>query len=418
MARIVDGFDRFGNPEGRAFDLGGGDEDRVQGERVLFYTCKLSSGVFGAFAEQEMRTLMAERGLHLDIRHAPPSGGCPLDAQLLAGYTQLWIVSGDRPTLSDQQVQMIVSYVRSGNGLAIWADNEPLYADANLLARALTGSSFSGNRPADQVMVPGPPDTAGRFVEHQLTQGVNNLYEGITICTIDPVPGVTILGKSHDGQRCLGCFEAEGQRVVLDTGFTKLYRDYYHKSAGLGRYLSNIAFWLARGSRGVEYELLSSGRSEIASLKKGEKSKEYRFDVSQASVATCIVQWDGKATLGATVRAPDGTVAARGSSPSSPLRVTVPTPAPGTWACTVEGIDVPPVGVMYAAKVALETPGSNSGTGRRPVASGKADVSPPANPPRRSIPVNPPAARRRPPQDDAPPTRPSIPLRPRTPPKP
>jgi uncharacterized protein YegL len=373
MARIAGGFDRFGNPEGRAFDLGGGDEDRVRGESVLLYTCKPSAGAFGAFAEQEMRILMAERGLRLDILHAPPSGGCPLDAQLLAGYTQLWIISSDRPTLSGQQVQMIVSYVRSGNGLAIWADNEPYYADANLLARALTGSSFSGNRPGDKVMVPGPPDTAGRFVEHQLTQGVNNLYEGITICTIDPVPGITILGRSHDGQRCLGCFEREGQRVVLDAGFTKLYSMYYHKSAGLGRYLSNIAFWLARGSRGVEYELLSPGRSEIASVKKGETSKEYRFAVSGAAAATCIVQWDGKATLGVTVRAPDGSVAGRGSSPSSPLKVTVLTPTPGTWTCTVEGLDVPPAGMTYAAKVALEIPGSHSGTGR-PATPGKGRV--------------------------------------------
>ena len=87
MARIAGGFDRFGNPEGRAFDLGGGDEDRVRGESILLYICKISDGVF---AEQEMRSLMAERGLQLDIRHAPAFGGCTLDAQLLAGYTQLW----------------------------------------------------------------------------------------------------------------------------------------------------------------------------------------------------------------------------------------------------------------------------------------------------------------------------------------
>jgi hypothetical protein len=413
MARIADGFDRFGNPEGRAFDLGGGDEDRVRGESILLYTCKLAHGAFGEFAEQEMRTLMAERGLQLDIRH-----GCPLDAQLLAGYTQLWIISGDRPTLSGQQVQMIVSYVRNGNGLAIWADNEPLYADANLLARALTGSSFSGNRMADQVMVPGPPDTAGRFVEHQLTQGVNNLYEGITICTIDPVPGITILGRSHDGQRCIGCFEREGQRVVLDTGWTKLYREFYHKSAGLGRYLSNIAFWLARGSRGVQYQLLSPGRSEIASVKKGERSKEYRFDVSEALAATCIVQWDGQATLGVTVRAPDGSIAGRGSSPSSPLKVTVRTPTPGTWACTVEGIDAPPAGMTYAAKVALEIPSSPSGTGRDPVVPGKADARPPTNAPRQSIPVIPPAEPRPRPQASEPPQRPSIPVTPPAEPRP
>ena len=409
MGRIADGFDQFGNPEGRAFDLGGGDEDRVRGERILLYICPVPDGVY---AEQEMRTLMAERGLRLDIRHAPASGRCTLDAQLLASYTQLWYLSGDRPTLSGQQVQMIVDYVGSGNGLAIWADNEPYYADANLLARALTESSFSGCLQGEQVLVPGLPDTAGRFVEHQLTQGVNNLYEGHTIPTIDPGPGVTILGTSHDGQRCIGCFEREGQRVVLDAGFTKLYSLFFHKSAGLGRYLSNIAFWLARGSRGVEYELLSPGRSEIASVKKGHKSKEYLFDVSEAAAATCIVQWDGKATLGVTVRAPDGSVAGRGSSPTSPLRVTVLTPTPGTWTCTVEGLDVPPAGIMYAAKVALEIPSSPSGTGRRPVVPSDVGVHPPANRPRQSIPVNPPVAARPRPQAPAPPLRPSIPVTP------
>jgi hypothetical protein len=415
MARIADGFDRFGNPEGRAFDLGGGDEDRIRGESILLYICPVPDGVY---AEQEMQALMAERGLHLDIRHAPAYGGCTLDARLLAGYSQLWYISGDTPTLSDQQVQMIVDYVRSGNGLAIWADNEPYYADANLLARALTGSSFSGYLQGGQVMVPGPPDTAGRFVEHQLTLGVNNLYEGITIPTIDPGTGVTILGKSHDGQRNFGCFEREGQRVVLDAGFTKLYSMYYHESAGLGRYLSNIAFWLARGSRGVQYQLLSPGRSEIASVKKGEKSKEYRFDVSEAAAATCIVQWEGRATLGVTVRAPDGSLAGRGSSPTSPLRVTVPTPTAGTWACTVEGVDVPPAGMTYAAKVALEIPSDHSGSGRRPVAPRGLDVHPPTNAPRQSIPVNPSATPRPRPQASPPSARPSIPVTPHTPPKP
>jgi hypothetical protein len=209
MSRISEGFDEFGNPRGRAFDLGGGDEARIRGEKILFYVCPVSDG---DFAEQELKTLMAERGLRLDVVHAP-GGGCSLTAQQLAGYTQLWYVSGETPTLSPQQVQMIVKYVHDGNGLAIWADNEPFYADANLLAKPLIGTRFSGNRDADEVMVPGARLAPGRFVEHQLTQGVNNLYEGITICTIERAEGVTVLGQSHDGQLCFGCFEAEGRRI-------------------------------------------------------------------------------------------------------------------------------------------------------------------------------------------------------------
>ncbi|HZO64489.1 MAG TPA: hypothetical protein VFB74_05765 [Kribbellaceae bacterium] len=351
MPRLSEEFDEFGNPRGRAFDLGGGDEVRVRGERILFYACSIPDG---RFAESQLRKVMAERDLQLDVLHAPGNGPCSLTEQLLARYTQLWYVSGQTPTLSGQQVQAIVKFVQNGNGLAIWADNEPFFADANLLAQALIGTSFSGNRQADQIMVPGGKLAPGRFVEHPLTQGVNNLYEGITICTIQPAPGVTILGQSHDGQLCFGCLEREGQRIVLETGFTKLYDRMFNRSAGLGRYLSNIAFWLARGSRGVEYQLLTPGRERIETITKGASSKDYQFTVAKSTVVTCILQWDGKATLQLTVRAPDGGIARRDQSRRSPLRVQVPTRTPGTWVAQVNGIDVVSDRVPYVVTLLYE----------------------------------------------------------------
>lgn len=153
MKRKAEGFDEFGNPQGRAFDLGGGDEDRIRGERILFYQCFVPDG---PVAEAELRRMMAERGLEMDIRHAPRGGACDLSPELLSRYSQLWYLSGSEPTLSPQQVRMVADYVRQGNGLAIWADNEPFYADANLLSQALIGSSFSGNKVADKVMCPAP----------------------------------------------------------------------------------------------------------------------------------------------------------------------------------------------------------------------------------------------------------------------
>lgn len=250
---------------------------------------------------------------------------------------------------------MIANYVRNGNGLAIWADNDPLYADANLLAGALIGSNFSGNRDADRIMEPGPEAKPGCFVEHPLTQGVNNLYEGITICTITPGPGVTILGQSHDGQLCVGCYEDDSQRIVLDTGFTKLYNGYFHKSAGLGRYLSNIAFWLARGSRGVEYQLLSPGREEIATIRKGEHSKAYQFTVAQPTAVTCILQWEGAATLGLSVYEPGGSPAGRDVASGSPLRMNIQAGATGTWSAHVEGVEVPSTPIPYVLTLIHET---------------------------------------------------------------
>lgn len=351
MIRGAEGYDEFGNPLSRAFDLGAGDEDRVRGERILLYHCSI---VDGPVAERDLKRILAERGLHLDVRHATGSGRCDLTAELLAGYTQLWYLSGEVPTLTGQQVQMVGDFVRQGNGLAIWADNEPFYADANVLAQALIGTSFSGNRMADRVMVPGDVLSPGHFVEHPLAQGVNNLYEGITICTIRPTPGVTILGQSHDGQLCLGCYDNEGCRIVLDTGFTKLYADRIHRSAGLGRYLSNIAFWLAKGTRDVDYRLLTTGREEIATIQEGETSPTYPFLVGKPAATTCILQWDGPAALELTLQAPDGTTASHASS-VSPIRVGLQAYEPGTWSARVRATDASSARLPYVLTATYAT---------------------------------------------------------------
>lgn len=343
-------FDAHGNPTGHAFDLGGGDEDRVSGEKILLYVFNIAH----TYLDPRLQKVIAERNLHMDIRPFPSNGRCDLNEKLLSEYSQLWYISGDKPTLSNQQVQMITEYVRAGNGLAIWADNDPLYADANLLAQALIGTSFSGYKQADRVMVPGPKVVPGRFIEHPLTQGVNNLYEGITICTIAPTPNVTILGQSHDEQLCVGCFERENQRIVLDTGFTKLYTGYFEKSAGISRYLCNIAFWLARGSRGVEYRLLTSGRTDIATISAGKTSEEYRSTVTQPTTLTYILQWNGIATLGLTVRDPRGSIVHDEVSSDSPLRVNLRADTVGDWVCQVKGASVPSSDFPYVLTLALE----------------------------------------------------------------
>lgn len=339
-------FDEHGNPTGHEFDLGGGDEDRVSGEKILLYTF--------VSMDSRLQQVIAERNLHMDIRSAPAYGSCDLNEKLLSEYSQLWYISSDRPTLSSQQVQMIARYVRAGNGLAIWADNDPYYADANLLAQALIGTSFSGYKQADRVMVPGPELEPGRFIEHPLTQGVNNLYEGITICTIAPTPNVTILGQSHDEQLCVGCFERENQRIVLDTGFTKLYTGYFEKSAGISRYLCNIAFWLARGRRGVEYRLLTPSRENMATINPDKISEEYKSTIIEPTSLTYILQWHGSATLGLTVREPRGSVVRDEFSSDGLLRINLRADTMGDWICQVRGVKVPSLNFPYVLTLVLE----------------------------------------------------------------
>ena len=344
MGRLSDHFDEFGNPKGLAFDLGGGDEQRMSNEKILLYTCYPEAG------GPHLQAAVAERNIAMDIVSAPS----PLDEKTLSRYTQLWYVSGNQITLSTHQVDLIADFVKQGNGLAIWADNDPYYADANLLAKRLIGTSFSGNVTADGIMTPWDEVKPGHFIEHQLTHGVNNLYEGITICTIQPVKGLTILGQSHDGQMNIACFERGQERIVLDTGFTKLFDGLFQRVAGTARYLRNIAFWLARGSRGVEYRLFTPGRGQLATIIPGRTSEKYQHAVTQPVMLTYILSWDDAAALRLNVRDPRGQMVRDETAQVSPLRVEVRATTPGTWEAQVMGVRSSQPDTAYVLTLAVD----------------------------------------------------------------
>lgn len=345
MGRMRDHFDEFGNPKALAFDLGGGDEQRMRDERILMYSA-YGTSEFG----QHLVSAIAERQIQMDI----VDQSRPLDEALLSRYTQLWHISNSSPTLSGGQIDLIADFVKRGNGLAIWADNAPYFADANLLANRLIGTGFSGNEQADQIMTPAEKVMPGHFIEHPLTNGVNNLYEGVTICTIRPVEGVTILGQSHDGQLNIGCFERGQERIVLDTGFTKLFDGLFQRVAGTARYLRNIAFWLARGSRNVEYRLFTPGRGQLATIAPGRASEQYRHTVTQPVTLTYILSWTDAAALRLSIRDPRGQTVRDETAQVSPLRVEVAAAIPGEWTAQVTGVRAAQPDVAYVLTLAVD----------------------------------------------------------------
>lgn len=355
------GFDEHGNPLGKAYDLGGVDDERLKGEKILLYVAYNNEPFEWHHAQQAV----AERNIQMDIIIGPRNGPCSLDEQTLFKYSQLWYVSHRISTLSTQQVQMIEKFVRQGNGLLIWADNEPYYADANLLAQKLIGTRFSGNKYADQILTLGSRVEPRHFVEHQLTQGVNKLYEGITICTIAPAKDLTILAQSHDGQHCMACFERGEQRIVLDTGFTKLIKGAFHKTAGTARYFRNIAFWLARASRGIEYTLLTPGRNGLATINPNGESERYKYSVSKPTNLTFLLHWEGKATLGMVVQDPQGRIVHDSASDKAPIRVNVAANKTGDWVCWVKGVKVPHAKFPYVLTLAESSTGDSQSSQQR-----------------------------------------------------
>ncbi|MBN1934377.1 MAG: hypothetical protein JW934_06915 [Anaerolineae bacterium] len=329
------GFDEFGNPVGKAFDLGSFDDDRLQGERILLFIAYTGTGE--SVEPQDVVNSVAERNLQMDVVFRKK--GWPFKEADLAVYTQLWYLSDRHSYLNPQHVNLIREFNEAGNGVLLWADNEPYYADANLLARALANTSFSGNKMADKILTPGPRLAPGKFIEHPLTNGLNSLYEGITICTVAPVEHVTILAQSHDGQNCMACYEKDKQRVVFDTGFTKIVDGRFNRTAGTGRYFRNIAFWLANATRDSTYQLLTTPE-KLATISQNETSTAYGYELKKTALLLYVLYWDGAAELSIEIRRPNGQVYKKMQGKEAPLQIEIHNAEAGVWTCSITGVKV------------------------------------------------------------------------------
>ena len=91
------------------------------------------------------------------------------------------------------------------------------------------------------------------FSPHPITTGLNQIYEGATICYPSVISmtrandfgDLKVIGRGSDGWPSIMVKEADNQgKLVIDCGFTKLMSDYWVNVAGTSRYVSNSAAWL------------------------------------------------------------------------------------------------------------------------------------------------------------------------------
>jgi hypothetical protein len=202
---------------------------------------------------------LAEKGFSV-YRWAdrPPS---PADLRAgLAQATQLWIISGFSRTLTDEHVAVIREFWDEGHGVYIWGDNDPVNTDANVVAKALFGGGLGGNLPGAQIVTARRTlDGPGLRVGHDLTTGIENLYEGYTIATLAPNEALEPLVVGSAGNLVTAIYDHDGKRAILDGGFTRLYVQW--DTAGTARYVKNAAAWL------VNYERFGDavvGKNDVA----------------------------------------------------------------------------------------------------------------------------------------------------------
>jgi len=157
-----------------------------------------------------------------------------------------WIISNERIDYNKSKFEdEVLKFHRSGRGLFIFGDNDPYYAHANVVLPAIANTRLVGNTPGCRVLSFGNPKTAGEFDESSLIfAGINYLLEGNTICYPESDGKLTHLATSTNNHPCISFLDStkEHGRVVVDSGFTKLYCSWL--DAGQARYVINVCVYL------------------------------------------------------------------------------------------------------------------------------------------------------------------------------
>ena len=254
--------DDHGNARGNQYDLA--VDGAFDGQTVLILDQVGNTLV-------NTRAALREKGLNSVVY---PNGSTPSPAELrkaLQKSCQLWLISSGTPMLNDEHVAAIKAFFDAGHGVYVWGDNDPLYADANRVASALVpGLRMEGNLAGNQTVGLADHQGVGLRKGHLITTGLEHLYEGVTIATVQfskadghnaalydgaggpsrspPLPeGFTPLLIGSAGNLVSVAFEKDGKRLVMDGGFTRLAVSW--DDAGTARYVKNAAAWLVHAER-------------------------------------------------------------------------------------------------------------------------------------------------------------------------
>ena len=237
--------DEHGNAEGSQYDLA--VDGAFKGETVAVLHLYVGEG----FDFSLPKAALKEKGFSVYRWINNPPSANELEEKLEKAC-QLWIISSNVQKLNSKHLKVIKKFFDSGKGVYIWGDNEPYYADANYVSEHLLGVKMLGNLPGNKVVgLNNKKLKTGLAPGHLITTGLEYVYEGITIATIQSNSTLTPLIYGHESNLVTATYEQNGKRAILDGGFTRLYIAW--DNAGTGRYVKNAAAWL------VNYERFGGG---------------------------------------------------------------------------------------------------------------------------------------------------------------
>ena len=230
--------DKYGNPNGTNYDLL--RDGSMKGYKILIINLCPEWDTCGQRENYDNPIKALEnKGFEVIYRDEFPADF----ARIAAGLCQIWLISGNIRTITDEQIRQIKAFYNQWKGVYLWADNDPFYADVNPIIKDLFGSTMSGNYIGEQIIgVQKHIKDVGIVAGHLISTGISNFYEGVTISNVAMTQYLKPLVYSSDKKVVTAYSDVDGKRLLIDGGFTRLCVDW--DSAGTDRYVVNAAGWL------------------------------------------------------------------------------------------------------------------------------------------------------------------------------
>ena len=212
--------DTYGNAQGNQYDLAVDGAFQGQTIAVLHFCAR------GAFNFKLPKQALAEKGFSV----CRWMNAAPSPAELQKGLDkacQLWIISDTKQNLNAEHLKVIKAFFESGKGVYIWGDNQPFYADANYVSKALIGIEMEGDTRGDKTVgLQMENKKAGVTPNHLITTGIQTIYEGITVATLPENEDLTPIIYGSANNLITAVYEKDGKRLIVDGGFTRLYKNW------------------------------------------------------------------------------------------------------------------------------------------------------------------------------------------------
>ena len=106
--------------------------------------------------------------------------------QKLNDFDIAWIIDidGFNASHTQQLLKSLDLFFKNKKSLYLWADNDPLYYRSNIILKHyFNGMHLTGNYLGEKTIEAAEKVVRGTFDKnHPISYGVNNLYEGTSIC--------------------------------------------------------------------------------------------------------------------------------------------------------------------------------------------------------------------------------------------